>query len=628
IERKGSEEDGGGGRKGKKERMEEALKSLSLDYLNLLINGQAFSDVTFSVEGRLVHAHRCILAARSLFFRRFFCGTESPPPGLLSSPRGGAASPGATGAAVVIPVNSVSYEVFLLMLQFLYSGQVSVVPQKHEPRPNCGERGCWHTHCTAAVDLALDTLAAARSFGVKQLEQITEVASPTRTLLLPILSPPTVHLDVALFLGTLNRTYYSTTLNSNLTYPLPKKKKFMHHYRFLELGALLLSHDAITRSTTPGDPPILLFQYFMRGINLEFPAHHPVICMMSVDAHVCCGWVQKQLASVVEKASIEDVMKVLMASRQQDMQQLWATCSHLVAKSGLPAEVLAKHLPIDVVARIEELRLKSSLARRSSFVAHHPHQIDVGGPAADLEDHHHKIRRMRRALDSSDVELVKLMVMGEGLNLDDALALHYAVENCSREVVKALLELGAADVNCPAGPTGKTPLHIAAEMVCPDMVAVLLDHHADPNVRTVDGVTPLDILRTLTSDFLFKGAVPGLSHIEPNKLRLCLELVQSAALVLSREEANCGGGTGGAGNSPSSAIYPRMNPEIGACNTNSSSSSMVNLSLDSRMVYLNLGMAAQFGSKMNDGGGDESGSGRSRGGGIGPSSMYPSHAFP
>ncbi|WOK96028.1 hypothetical protein Cni_G04735 [Canna indica] len=151
--------------------MEETLKSLSLDYLNLLINGQAFSDVSFSVEGRLVHAHRCILAARSLFFRRFFCGTDPPaPPGLLSSPR---AASGGGGA--VIPVNSVSYEVFLLLLQFLYSGQVSVVPQKHEPRPNCGERGCWHTHCTAAVDLALDTLTAARSFGVNQLEQITEV---------------------------------------------------------------------------------------------------------------------------------------------------------------------------------------------------------------------------------------------------------------------------------------------------------------------------------------------------------------------------------------------------------------------------------------------------------------------
>ncbi|KAE8731221.1 Regulatory protein NPR5 [Hibiscus syriacus] len=453
---------------------EESLRSLSLDYLNLLINGQAFSDVTFSVEGRLVHAHRCILAARSLFFRKFFCGPD-PPSGL--DPVGSRMSSGGSPASAagsrpgVIPVNSVGYEVFLLLLQFLYSGQVSIVPQKHEPRPNCSERACWHTHCTSAVDLALDTLAAARYFGVEQLAFLT----------------------------------------------------------------------------------------------------------------------QKQLVSMVEKASIEDVMKVLIASRKQDMHQLWTTCSHLVAKSGLPPEVLAKHLPVDVVAKIEELRLKSSLARRSlvhhhHHYQHHHHELSA---AADLEDQ--KIRRMRRALDSSDVELVKLMVMGEGLNLDEALALHYAVENCSREVVKTLLELGAADVNYPAGPVGKTPLHIAAEMVSPDMVAVLLDHHADPNVRTVDGVTPLDILRTLTSDFLFKGAVPGLTHIEPNKLRLCLELVQSAAMVISREE--------GSGNTPTStAIYPPMSDEH-----NSSSSG--NLNLDSRMVYLNLG-ATRMGSRME--GDDES----------------------
>ncbi|GMP97643.1 hypothetical protein CsSME_00045814 [Camellia sinensis var. sinensis] len=451
--------------------LEESLRSLSLDYLNLLINGQAFSDVTFSVEGRLVHAHRCILAARSLFFRKFFCGPETPAGldmsrigaaggGLASSPRG-------SNPPQVIPVNSVGYEVFLLMLQFLYSGQVSIVPQKHEPRPNCGERACWHTHCTSAVDLALDTLSAARSFGVEQLALLT----------------------------------------------------------------------------------------------------------------------QKQLASMVEKASIEDVMKVLIASRKQEMHQLWTTCSHLVAKSGLAPEVLARHLPIEVVTKIEELRLKSSLARRSLMPHHHHHDL---GAAAELEDQ--KIRRMRRALDSSDVELVKLMVMGEGLNLDEALALHYAVENCSREVVKALLELGAADVNYPAGLAGKTPLHIASEMVSPDMVAVLLDHHADPNVRTVEGITPLDVLRTLTSDFLFKGAVPGLTHIEPNKLRLCLELVQSAALVISREE--------GSGNAPSSTpIYPPMSDDH---NSSSSSGNMANLNLDSRLVYLNLG-AAQMGCKMDEG---------------------------
>ncbi|KAF5821282.1 putative chromatin remodeling & transcription regulator ABTB family [Helianthus annuus] len=443
--------------------LEDSLRSLSLDYLNLLINGQAFSDVTFSVEGRIVHAHRCILAARSLFFRKFFCSDS--PTGSRSEPLGsrmGPASPRDTtgGSQVVIPVNSVGYEVFLLMLQFLYSGQVSIVPQKHEPRPNCGERGCWHTHCTSAVDLALDTLAAARSFGVEQLVVLT----------------------------------------------------------------------------------------------------------------------QKQLAIMVEKASIEDVMKVLLASRKQDMHQLWTTCSNLVAKSGLPPEILAKHIPIDIVAKIEELRLKSSFSRRSHMPHHHHHHHHHDlSVAADLEDQ--KIRRMRRALDSSDVELVKLMVMGEGLNLDEALALHYAVENCSREVVKALLELGAADVNYPAGPVGKTPLHVASEMVSPDMVAVLLDHHADPNVRTIEGITPLDILRTLTSDFLFKGAVPGLTHIEPNKLRLCLELVQSAALVISREEGNAA--------SNSTHMYPQMNED----HSSSNSGNVGSLNLDSRMVYLNLGAA-------------------------------------
>ncbi|KAK4345981.1 hypothetical protein RND71_036157 [Anisodus tanguticus] len=483
--------------------LEESLKSLSLDYLNLLINGQAFSDVTFSVEGRLVHAHRCILAARSLVFRKFFCGPESPGGVSDQFHSAGFGSPRGTGGLQVIPVNSVGYEVFLLMLQFLYSGQVSVVPQKHEPRPNCGERSCWHTHCTSAVDLALDTLAAARSFGVEHLALLT----------------------------------------------------------------------------------------------------------------------QKQLTSIVEKASIEDVMKVLIASRKQDMPQLWTTCSHLVAKSGLPPEILAKHLPIDVVAKIEEIRLKSSLTRRSLIPRHHHHQHyhqhDLNA-ASELEDQ--KIRRMRRALDSSDVELVKLMVMGEGLNLDESIALHYAVENCSREVVKALLELGAANVNYPAGPAGKTPLHIAAEMVSPDMVAVLLDHHADPNVRTMDGITPLDILRTLTSDFLFKGAVPGLNHIEPNKLRLCLELVQSAAMVISREEEN------NANNIPTStAVFQSINEDHGSSTSSANMGS--NLNLDSRMVYLNLGAASsvpqQIGcNRLNESDHDSCHNKQDRQSGFDSSSMY------
>ncbi|KAL8142966.1 hypothetical protein V2J09_015998 [Rumex salicifolius] len=422
--------------------VDESVRSLSMDYLNLLINGQAFSDVSFCVEGRVVPAHRCILAARSLFFRRFFSD-----PSASSAP---AAQP-----PPVIPVTSVSYEVFMLMLQFLYTGQVSVLPQKHEPRPNCSDRSCLHSHCSSAVDLALDTLSAARSFGVEQLASLT----------------------------------------------------------------------------------------------------------------------QKQLSIMVEKASIDDVMRVLLASRKQETQPLWFTCSHLVAKSGLPAEILAKHLPIDVVASIEDLRLKSTRRHHNDHQQshHHPYHLH---DLAELEEH--KIRRMRRALDSSDVELVKMMVMGEGLSLDAALALHYAVQSSTREVVKALLELGAANVNYPAGPAGKTPLHLAAEMVSPDMVAVLLDHHADPTARTVEGVTPLDVLRGLTSDFLFKGAIPGLAHVEPNKLRLCLELVQSAAMVILREEGNDNHNNNNDGGEQNS-VSP------------GSSGNMGGLNVDSRMVYLHLG---------------------------------------
>ncbi|KAL5225516.1 hypothetical protein ABZP36_012155 [Zizania latifolia] len=473
---------------------EDSLKSLSLDYLNLLINGQAFSDVAFSVEGRLVHAHRCVLAARSLFFRKLFCGLDpshQPPPPPLNWPTargGGSGSP----EQLVIPVSSIRYEVLVLVLQFLYSGQASVAAPKSGPLPGCGARGCWHTRCGAAVDLALDTLAAARSFGVEQL-------------------------------------------------------------------ALL---------------------------------------------------VQKQLESMVKEASVDDVMKVLMASRKFEMQELWATCSHLVARSGLSADLLAKHIPIDVVAKIEEIRAKSPLAAtattpRSPFLTHHYFPINAASSAADRDN---KIRRMRRALDAADIELVKLMVMGEGLDLDDALAVHYAVQHCNRDVVKALLELGAADVNSRAGPTGKTALHLAAEMVSPDMVSVLLDHHADPNARTLDGVTPLDVLRSLTSEFLFKGAVPGLTHIEPNKLRLCLELVQSAVMVTTRDDgAPCAGGEAVRSDD---ANFPRSDAD----------DSLVSLTMNSTLMYQGQEMAAAV----------AAGEARNKGnnGRASPSAMYFPNGFP
>ncbi|KAG2555739.1 hypothetical protein PVAP13_8NG027100 [Panicum virgatum] len=317
----------------------------------------------------------------------------------------------------------------------------------------------------------------------------------------------------------------------------------------------------------------------------------------------------KQLESMVKEASVDDVMKVLMASRKFEMQELWATCSHLVARSGLSADLLAKHLPIDVVAKIEEIRAKSPVAAAntpcSPFLTHHYLPINAASSAADRD---HKIRRMRRALDAADIELVKLMVMGEGLDLDDALAVHYAVQHCSRDVVKALLELGAADVHSRAGPTGKTALHLAAEMVSPDMVSVLLDHHADPNARTLDGVTPLDVLRSLTSEFLFKGAVPGLTHIEPNKLRLCLELVQSAVMVTTRDEIEGAPGAGGEVGGSDGGNFPRSDAD----------DSLVSLTMNSTLMYQGQEMAAAVAGDARKGNSDRGS----------PSNLYFPNGFP
>lgn len=141
-----------------------SLKTLSGDFLGLLDEGRAFSDVTFEVEGRQVFAHRCVLAARSPFFRMIFCGDSQ----LLSSalPR--------PGTPQVIPVGIVGYDVFMLLLQFLYSGTFLLSAQNSGR--GCKDKSCRHTHCSSAVEFGLEMLNAAVFFGVEQLSTITQVS--------------------------------------------------------------------------------------------------------------------------------------------------------------------------------------------------------------------------------------------------------------------------------------------------------------------------------------------------------------------------------------------------------------------------------------------------------------------
>lgn len=170
------------------------LKALSADFLDLLDKGQAFADVTFNVEDRLVYAHRCVLAARSPFFRMIFCGN----PQQLSSSTSTSSGGGGGGDQQTtqqqcnnsrtmtslreIPVGIVGYDVFMLLLQFLYSGHFSFSPQ-HSGRL-CKDKSCYHICCSSAVEFGLDMLNAAVFFGVEQLSTLTQVTLTAHLALL------------------------------------------------------------------------------------------------------------------------------------------------------------------------------------------------------------------------------------------------------------------------------------------------------------------------------------------------------------------------------------------------------------------------------------------------------------
>ncbi|KAI5066348.1 hypothetical protein GOP47_0018972 [Adiantum capillus-veneris] len=406
---------------------DDPLKGLSLDFLTLFSTGHntAFSDVVFCVEGQQLHAHRCILAARSSFFRMVFCKGIIDTNGALMDASNQSLQPPVGISAclpVQVPVGVVSYDVLHIVLQFLYSGQLILAFQ--QGRSKCAERGCWHLHCSAHVDLALETLHAAMLFGIDQLSTM----------------------------------------------------------------------------------------------------------------------IQRHFGSIIDKISIDDVMRVLVTARKQGFSTLWSMCSELVARSGLAMETLKKHLPQEIAAEIEEIRMQRCHSHRHDMLYHTSHScspplssLDRGTisptPAA-------RIHKMRQALDSLDIELVRLMVMGEGLDLDTAHALHYSVGNCSRDVVKALLEMGAVNVNHPDH-AGRTALHIACEMANPDMISVLLDHHASPLLRADSGDTPIDMIQGLIS--VSQMGSPTHQRHDHNRLRLCIELLQSAAHVADKEDESSDG---------------------------------------------------------------------------------------
>ncbi|KAL5581509.1 hypothetical protein UlMin_013951 [Ulmus minor] len=225
--------------------------------------------------------------------------------------------------------------------------------------------------------------------------------------------------------------------------------------------------------------------------------------------------VQRRLLNFVEKAFVEDVIPILKAAFYCQLNQLLPDCIQRIAQSNLDDVSLEKELPYEVYTEIKSIRLKSLQEAQ---------QEDETSMMEIDQEQEKRIRRIHRALDSDDVELVTLLLdESDDISLDDACALHYAVAYCDAKVVKEVLALNSADLN-HRNPRGHTVLHVAARRKEPSIIAALIDRGVSALETTEDGQTAVSICRRLTRPKDYHEKTP--KGKESNKDRICIDVLE------------------------------------------------------------------------------------------------------
>ncbi|CAN6563775.1 unnamed protein product [Malus baccata var. baccata] len=226
---------------------------------------------------------------------------------------------------------------------------------------------------------------------------------------------------------------------------------------------------------------------------------------------------QRHLLDILEKVAIDDILVVLYVANMcgKACERLAGRCVEMIVKSDADVVTLDKALPQHSVKQIIDSRLALGLDR--------PQQFNSSASTSDFPDKHTK--RIHRALDSDDVELVRMLLKEGNTNLDDAFVLHYAVAYCDAKTTTELLDLGIADVN-RRNPRGYTVLHVAAMRKEPKIIVSLLTKGACPSDLTLDGRKAVQITKRLTraADF-FKSNDEGKSSSND---RLCIEILEQA----------------------------------------------------------------------------------------------------
>lgn len=219
---------------------------------------------------------------------------------------------------------------------------------------------------------------------------------------------------------------------------------------------------------------------------------------------------QRHLLDILDKVAVDEILLVLSVAYMcgKECERLQARSIESIVKSDVDIVTLDKTLPQHVVKQIMDSRIELALQTPESN----------GFP-----DKH--VKRIHRALDSDDVELVRMLLKEEHTNLDDAFALHYAVAYCDAKTTTELLDLGIADIN-HRNLRGHTVLHVAAMRKEPKIIVSLLTKGARPSDLTLDGRKALQIAKQLTKAMdYFKCIEEGKSS---PKDRLCIEILEQA----------------------------------------------------------------------------------------------------
>ncbi|XP_035545414.1 BTB/POZ domain and ankyrin repeat-containing protein NPR1-like isoform X2 [Juglans regia] len=190
--------------------------------------------------------------------------------------------------------------------------------------------------------------------------------------------------------------------------------------------------------------------------------------------------------------------------------QLVTQCVDRVARSDLDSISVEKELPDEIAKNIKLLRLQSQ--------CDDDRKIEAVDPL-----HEKRIKRIHKALDSDDVELVKLLLSESEITLDEANALHYAVAYCDPKVVTEVLGLGLANVN-HRNCRGYTVLHMAARRKEPSIIVSLLTKSASALELTLDGQSAVSICRRLTRPKDYHAKIE--QGQEANKDRICIDVLE------------------------------------------------------------------------------------------------------